>query len=267
MRKTATLGKALAGGAILFMATPAAGILFYREIFPSGTLPDGFYDDEPCFPETIDQQFDSVSGLHEVRVSPIGVRDDGDPNTFLRCQDHGEDEIRCMAGFSDGTVAHCRDLFGPHVLPELNDRLYILIDPERQTPQGPTTPTCEIFVETSYGEDNPNCYEPCNASTATQTVQPSVATTISGDACVRLEIPGSWGRVMTHIESQPETDNYPVSFDASSCLGQKSGSFSQDWQKVDLVEGDSNTTGCDVFLRFNHLNGPVTFKYYGGSGG
>lgn len=232
----------------LLVAGPAAGLVSFNSM-EKGFLPEGTWDDEPCFPETIDTLEDTTFDTFEVRVNPAGVRNDGDDDTFLLCQDAGDDTINCMAGFPDGQVSTCVDTRGPHILPEEDDRLYMFFNDQGD---------CDVHVERVYGEPNPNCRTECNAETATVTVNHQDEVTVEAGTCARLTIPDGWGPITPHVESLPETDDYPVSFHAESCNGSKSASFTQDWEKAGLVQADSS---CEIFVRFDN---PVKFAYYVG---
>lgn len=253
------------------MAMPASGFL---QIFDSyiGNVPNGFYDDEPCFTETIDIFFDPIVGMQEVRVNPTGVANDGDPDTFLSCHDQGQQTIGCIAGFPDGTVATCFDGFGPHVLPEDGDEVFLLIDPNDDS-------FCDVVVQRKFGQDNPNCRESagtggtssgggsstCNASTASAVLSTGQSTTIASNACLQLKIDPSWSTVNPYLQPMSGTTSYPVPFSYSSCVRDGTGTLAGDWVNVYLVDGPDAAPnfGCDVFVKLGgNGQGVVNFSYF-----
>lgn len=129
-----------------------------------GTPDADWWAEEDCAPEVIGFQEDTALNYLEYAVNVDGVVNDGDPNTFLRCHQRGHfQELRCMVGLADGTVAACSDREGTHSLPESGDVVYINYS-RNLTPSGSNPPVqkngyaiCGIIVERSHGVANPLC--------------------------------------------------------------------------------------------------------------
>src|SRR6478609_6882435 len=185
-------GLLIFGGVFLF-GVPAAAVFGGGLVSGGylGALPTTYFAGETCFPPLIDKT--TVGDLVEVRINPRGVLEDNNPDTYLRCQDHAnENRIICHAGFPDQTIATCSDIDGPHTLPGPDDRVYMMIKPNA-VPNA----ECEIVVEKTYGEANPSCRPPdttggtpaCNDTNALMTLtQGPGGTTVPNNACVKLKI-------------------------------------------------------------------------------
>lgn len=237
-----------------------------------GPLPTYYYEDVSCFTDTV--SFYEESGLIEVQVNPRGVQEDGNPNTYLRCVDYGDDEGRviCHAGLPDGKVISCNRNLPYWQLPELDDRVYIIYDTSG------VENYCELIVEKSFGEANPACRPtsgtggsgggpsaPCDASNADAILSTGQSTLIPSNACVQLRVDPVWSQVNPQIEGQPGTSVYPVPFSYTSCAGNGSGVISGNWVKSYLVDESSSSQPnfhCDVFLRLEGNGSLVNFVYY-----
>lgn len=263
-------------GAVFLFGVPAAAFFGggFRTGSYMGPLPSTYYAGEPCFPATISSY--TEDGLTEVMINPRGVASDNDPKTYLRCSDIANtSRIICHAGFPDGTVATCSDTISPRTLPSLDDRVYMVLDLAATG-----SDTCDIVIESSFGEANPACRASgtggtsgtggspptgsCNASTAAATLSTGQSTTIASNACVRLKIDPTWSSVDPIIQAQPGTSSYPVPFTATSCKGNSSGSLTGDWNQNYLVDGPGATANynCDVFVQLQGSGSAVKFVYY-----
>lgn len=267
-------------GAISLFGVPAAALYGGGLINGAylGPLPADYYDDEPCFTPTVAVTSDSVTQLTEVQVNPRGVLDDGNPNTYLRCSSYANlTLVVCHVGLPDGRVATCSDRAGPPVLPDLDDRVYMVIDDASTNIE-----RCDIVIEKTYGEANPACRvsgtggsgggttgsggasSTCNAANAAATLSTGQSTTIASNACVRLTVDPTWSSVNPLIQAQPGTGSYPVPFTATSCAGSSSGSLTGDWDQKYLIDGSETAAnfGCDVFVKLGGTGSMVKFVYY-----
>lgn len=251
-----------------------------------GPLPSSYYDGEPCFTDSVHSY--TEFGLVEVQVNPRAVLEDGDPNTYLRCSDFANlNRVICHVGFPNGTVASCSDTAGPRNLPDLDDRVYIVIDPG-----SPGSDNCDIVIEKTYGEANPACRPAstggasgtgggsstggfsssgggtgtgsCNASNAAAVLSTGQSTTIASNACIHLRVDPTWSSVNPVIQAQPGTAAYPVPFTATSCAGSSAGSLVGNWDQQYLIDGPNPASnfGCDVFVQLQGTGAAVQFGYF-----
>lgn len=250
-----------------------------------GSMPSNWFTGEPCFTSTIET--DVRNGIREVRVNPAGVLNDGNPNTFLRCQDFAnQNRLVCAAGFPDGTVVSCGDDFGPKRGPGPSDKVYIVLDTTNPA-------SCDVVIESAYGEANPACRgtvgtggtsgtggttstggtatggtggtnATCNATNAQAVLSTGQSTTIASNACVQLKVDPTWSTVDPLIQALPGTSTYPVPFSVSSCKGTQTQSFTGDWSQNWLVDGQGAAAniGCDIFVKLQGDGSTVKFTYY-----
>lgn len=163
LEKAMSWGKwLLAGTTVLVMAetsTAFSGGTFYASgsyVGPMGTNAFAF---DPCQTAPVMLNEDPTFGVREWSFNVSAVRDDGDPNTFVRCRhrdfDGVEHRTSCVAGLSDGTVMYCNrpDALSMRELPEDGDILYMLFVIE---PNG-TVEECALNITRSWGEPDPKC--------------------------------------------------------------------------------------------------------------
>ena len=287
--KTIAVGLAL-------LAVPASAWVSIPSRSFVGPLPPNLHNRESCFTDTIELIDDTVLGLYEVRVNPEGVLNDGDPNTYLKCDDQGNETYSCTAGLPDGRIANCYDILGPFNMPKPGDRVHLYIDPNDDS-------ICDVIISKVYGEDNPHCpggpgtsgtggasgtggsgstggststggttgtggsgggSAACNASNASRVIVTGQETTIASNACVQLKNDAAWGTVNPSIQSKPSAASFPVPYRYTSCQGNGTANFSAAWETDYLGDGGavSSNFGCDIFVKLGGNGDLVTFQYY-----
>src|SRR5690606_20147506 len=91
---------------------------------------------------------------HRWEIDPVGVEEDGDPNTYLRCRLlRPAESILCQVGLADGSVISCNANEGPYQLPQEGEVVLMSIDTY------PGGGSCEVYVSTGYkyGIADPKC--------------------------------------------------------------------------------------------------------------
>jgi hypothetical protein len=240
-----------------------------------GQLPADWYDDQVCTTAGITLTTHTVLDIRQWEIKPGLLRDDGNPNTYIRCSITASlDEMVCNVGFSDGTVLACNDDGGPHQLPGEDDTVYITME------EAPGT-LCEIVIGTgdTFGIGDPKCRTPttgsgggggntpqiCDASTAVAVLRTGQGTTIASNACIRLVNEGTWSSVNPYLQPEPGTNSYPVPYSYTYCGGQGSGSLTGNYINSYLVDGSSASTlnyKCDLFVKLGGNGSAVQFRYH-----
>lgn len=147
----------IAGSAIAFIGGPQISTWWI------GEAGDDWWTLEDCPPETYNFQEDAELNILEYAFNVDGMANDGDPNTYVRCQQRGHfQDLHCLAGLPDGTVVACTDDEATHTLPISGDTLYLnfsrnFVDPETPPTQKNAYSDCSIAVERSHGIANPLC--------------------------------------------------------------------------------------------------------------
>ena len=121
-----------------------------------GPVQTSWYEEEACATGPISFAEDPVFRIQEWRVDVAGVRDDGDPNTYARCQAYGSatfHELLCSVGLPDGTAIVCNDVRSSQSIPEAGDDLYMAFAVDSQG----EIEECEVVVSRSFGEADPKC--------------------------------------------------------------------------------------------------------------
>lgn len=239
-----------------------------------GPLPSEWFQDEPCHDEAVVVYEDQF--ILEYQVDVARMRDDGDPNTWVKCttQSNGQ-ALTCNVGLADGSVLGCRDSFATQALPRDGHVVYMQFDPIDTVP-------CNIQVGTgnSFGVADPKCRSGgdgdgdgdgdgapgvCDASTAAAVLTTGQSTNIASNACVQLKNETGWSTIDPHLQALAGTAAYPVPLSYTSCGGNGSASFAGDWQSVylvDGVQGAQTNPGCDIFVQLQGDGSQVSFRYY-----
>lgn len=260
-------------GSVMFLGVPA--IAFFGGGFIHGgylgELPASWFEEEVCTTEGITLTTQSIFHIRQWEIKPSILRDDGDPNTYVKCSITASlDEMVCNVGFPDGTVLGCGDDGGPHQLPREGDTIYITMD------EAPST-HCEIIVGTgdSFGIADPKCRQPegtggggsvstCSAATAAAVLNTGQSTTIASNSCIQLVNQPTWSSVNPSIHPYPGTASYPVPFSYTSCAGGGEGSLTGNFNAAYLMDGPNPgpNYGCDIFLKLEGNGSPVQFTYW-----
>lgn len=166
-------GIALAGSAGAF-----SGGWFSNDPYV-GTIPSSYFSGEICQDAPIVHQQDTTFDVQEWAFDVVGVRDDGDPNTFISCKfiNSTIGNMRCLGGLPDGRVLNCPDANSASTLPHPGDRVFMTFA-GMDSPDSEAGDACDVVIERSFGQPNPACrvgsvpppgeYDfPCNAGNST----------------------------------------------------------------------------------------------------
>jgi hypothetical protein len=283
------------GGAILCAAGSAyalygGGLVFRNEndgYLGTESVLNTWFLDEPCFTDKPIQR-NEYPDIDEVEfvVDVLGVEEDTDPKTFVRCRQIQRNQMTCELGTSDGTVASCVDATAPSQLPEPGDVVRLLFDLIAPS-------ICDVVVERNYDVIDPKCRGPvgsggasgsggspssggssgsggsggsatCNASNAQATLTTGQSTTIASNACVRLKNESAWSTVDPKLQALPGTATYPVPFSYTWCSGSSSGSLAGNYANTFLINGPGSAANysCDIFVKLGGNGSQVQFQYF-----
>lgn len=242
-----------------------------------GPVPNSWFQGQPCPEGPIHfSQDPNLPEIHRWEIDPVGVEEDGDPNTYLRCRLlRPVESILCQVGLADGSVVSCNANEGPYQLPQDGEVVLMSIDTYLGAGR------CEVHVSTGYkyGIADPKCRaqgggggsggssgssSTCNAANAAAVLTTGQMTTIASDACVRLVNESSWSTINPKIQAMSGTASYPVPFTATSCSGSSTGSLTGNWVERFLVDGFGVTPNnyCDVFVKLQGNGSQVQFSYF-----
>ncbi len=140
---------ALSGTSTAFSGGPSFVGGFIQPFNPA------MFANEPCHDVPITYVYDSSLVVEEWGFDVAAVRDDGDPNTFVRCRFLGSSaahEVNCIAGLADGRILGCDDNRSLQSMPEDGDILYLRF----ASYQGEVE-ECEIDLSRNWGQPDPKC--------------------------------------------------------------------------------------------------------------